>query len=58
MDHNSLGFRFLSCSTASHLAPVPKIVMLEKKKKKTEHRERERERVNDVNKTVEMIFLF
>ena len=31
-DHSSPGFRFLSCSTASHLAPVPKIVMLEKRK--------------------------
>ena len=32
-DHSSPGFRFLSCSTASHLAPVPKIVMLERRKR-------------------------
>lgn len=32
--HNSPGFRFLSCSTDSHLAPVPKIVMLQRREKK------------------------
>lgn len=30
-DQNSPGFRFLSCSTDSHLAPVPKMVILEKR---------------------------
>lgn len=33
-DHNSPGFRFLSCSTDSHLAPVPKMVILERTRRR------------------------
>lgn len=53
------GFQVPLLQHSQPLGPSTKDSYARKKKKKNRtHRERERERVNDVNKTVEMIFLF